>query len=218
MQYNHQIEYTPCYCEENIYNLLKNNISLTQDTYVVFISNRARQIPLWKQSSAPDDDSSTIIWDYHVIALNLNHSTSSSLVYDLDSRLPFPCPLDTYIDQSLKIEVSSLLPEQYQRSYRVIHAAHYLANFSSDRSHMLTHGTGEGTTKVYRMPPPMYPRIVNEKKERNTFQQYVDFDSLSDDDTPLSFDQKKERIRHGNYGAILNEQEFLYHFLHWETK
>lgn len=56
---SHAIEftYTACYCEENAYHLcqqLKDHH--TDQMFVVFISNPARQIPVWHQRASDRED------------------------------------------------------------------------------------------------------------------------------------------------------------------
>ena len=59
----------------------------------IFISNENKTVPLWKQSAAEDPEH-PVVWDYHVIMI------SENLVYDLDTRLPFPCSFDDYSKQT----------------------------------------------------------------------------------------------------------------------
>ncbi|KAK6046194.1 hypothetical protein COOONC_16302 [Cooperia oncophora] len=61
----------------------------------------------------------------------------SAVVWDLDTRLPFPCTFDEYW-------IGSVQPQrggnstQYGRYFRMVPCAEYLLHFSSDRSHMKT--------------------------------------------------------------------------------
>ncbi|CAN0188285.1 unnamed protein product, partial [Laminaria digitata] len=60
--------YTSHYCEENTLLLCRDLIGPAEATgvalYVVFISNRARQVPVWCQSLA-DSEYEPVLWDYH---------------------------------------------------------------------------------------------------------------------------------------------------------
>lgn len=60
--------YTSYYCEENVLRLYK---SLADDAtaagvelHVVFVSNVARQVPIWCQVLA-EDENQPVLWDYH---------------------------------------------------------------------------------------------------------------------------------------------------------
>ena len=100
-----------------------NNNSLTETYFVVFISNPRKCVPMFHQvaaqqrSSEEDDDSSEessssknhppVFWDYHVILLAESSSSSSSsslnhhtVIYDMDSDLPYPCPIKDYLGRS----------------------------------------------------------------------------------------------------------------------
>lgn len=79
----------------------------------------------------------------------------------------------------------------HRRLFRVVTAASYLKNFSSDRSHMLqnknyanTSGGGSGddgaTTKnsEYMSPPPSCPCIVSANGDTNTFPNYLEMPSF----------------------------------------
>ncbi|KAH7721752.1 protein N-terminal glutamine amidohydrolase-like protein [Aphelenchoides avenae] len=84
--------YAACYCEENIWQLCKSikcdDDSRLQPFYVVFISNDEKK-------------------DYHVILLRHADSKSQrSLVYDLDTTLPFPCTFEEYFEKAIGSEES----------------------------------------------------------------------------------------------------------------
>jgi len=152
--------YTSCYCEENVWKLCESirneNIEHLNQYHVVFISNDKRQIPIWMQSNQ-DDPLTPVVWDYHVILVR--KTTTSSMVYDLDSILPFPCPLEQYTQQALRSEKD--LKKHYHRRFRVIEASRFLETFASDRSHM-KQSNGE-----YVKPPPSYPPIRTDEEEMN---------------------------------------------------
>ncbi|KAI9597295.1 N-terminal glutamine amidase-domain-containing protein [Syncephalis fuscata] len=129
-----ETQYTKQYCEENIYLLSKQLLAVdpTSNALVVFISNERRAVPLWAQS-ASRDDSTLVIWDYHVILIN--QTASSCIVYDFDALLPFPCLFHKYVDAAFKPNMQLL--NIYQRQFRVVPAVDYVKHFSSDRSHMV---------------------------------------------------------------------------------
>ncbi|KAI7868560.1 N-terminal glutamine amidase-domain-containing protein [Spinellus fusiger] len=150
--------YTSHYCEENIYQLCKTvqekNSALLKDLTVIFISNEQRSIPLWKQNMCRNEW--PVIWDYHVI---LHCRTSvTSVIYDFDTVLQFPCSALDYIKESLRPEYT--LKEEFKRWFRCVPAIEYLCGFASDRSHMLKEG-------VYCAPPPNYMPICTAEHTMN---------------------------------------------------
>ncbi|KAI8645368.1 N-terminal glutamine amidase-domain-containing protein [Parasitella parasitica] len=130
------LEYTSCYCEENIYMLCleitKKKPELLDDFSVIFISNNNRSVPLWQQKAGRGDEH-VVLWDYHVV-LYLKQD-SESLIYDFDSLLPFPSPADFYALETFKPNL--LVKDEFKHSFRFIPAKTYLDYFSSDRSHMV---------------------------------------------------------------------------------
>ena len=148
--------YTSCYCEENVWKLCdkiqksKNLVRLQEEekTFVVFISNKKRTVPLWSQS-ASEDEEGLVIWDYHVIFVIKNELNST--VLDLDSSLPYPSEFDSYSKYTFKSDKG--IKEQYHRKFRVINSKDFLINFASDRSHM------KDETGQWIKPPPAYPCI-----------------------------------------------------------
>ena len=113
--------YAKCYCEENVWKLCElikdKGENLLERYSVVFISNEAKTVPLWKQkaSSQGQDMDYLVIWDYHVILLesqpqsDTEEDKTSGLrsrknrVYDLDTVLEFPCDLDIYFQHSIRV-------------------------------------------------------------------------------------------------------------------
>ncbi|XP_051246935.1 protein N-terminal glutamine amidohydrolase [Dicentrarchus labrax] len=152
--------YTSCYCEENVWKLCEfvrtEQTASLDELFVVFISNENRMVPLWKQKSGRRDQ--PVIWDYHVVLLQVGLQ-SDSLVYDLDSELPFPCSLQLYADQALRSDRN--IRPAYHRKLRVVPADSFLLNFASDRSHMRN---PDGTWKT---PPPLYPPIHTAECQMN---------------------------------------------------
>lgn len=78
--------------------------------YAVFISNEAKQAPMWHQG-AGDAESGMVVWDYHVVALT--SGPRGDWVYDLDTTLPFPCPAQQYIQQAFRTD-ARILPKFQQ--------------------------------------------------------------------------------------------------------
>lgn len=152
--------YTSCYCEENVWHLCKavkdNHPSCVIDCFCVFISNDDQTIPLWEQTASTRDDG-LVVWDYHVIFIH--KMPDGSFVYDLDTRLNFPCPFKIYLDNGVH-SCESLKP-QFHRMFRVISAEEFLTTFASDRSHMINE---EGE---WLKPPPEYSCIKTENSTNN---------------------------------------------------
>ncbi|XP_029942504.1 protein N-terminal glutamine amidohydrolase [Salarias fasciatus] len=172
--------YTSCYCEENVWKLCEfirseKTQSLDQLS-AVFISNDNRTVPLWKQKSGRTGQ--PVIWDYHVVLLQTG-SGSESLIYDLDSELPFPCSLDRYIHQALRSD-RAIRPE-YHRKLRVVPADVFLSTFASDRSHMRN---GDGS---WKMPPPPYPPISTAESHMN-LDDFISMDPAAGGGTVFSLD------------------------------
>ena len=165
----HDCVYTACYCEENVYCLLKDQPQGKGHWrwFAVFVSNPEQAVVVHHQRPGAGTDNS-VVWDYHVMAVALPrsptaHSCSSSslcgsspslhaYVYDFDSTLPFPCALDDYVAQALAPRATGLQLSPPQLKW--IPARAYLASFSSDRAHMRSPQGG------WLSPPPSYKPIV----------------------------------------------------------
>ncbi|KAI9336877.1 N-terminal glutamine amidase-domain-containing protein [Pilaira anomala] len=160
------LTYTRCYCEENIYLLCQEikekQKELLESSYVVYISNPNKTVPLWKQKAGVN--SQPVIWDYHVILY------VEGMIYDYDTVLPFPCNATEYFIQTFKPELN--LKSQFDRYFRVVRAETYLLEFSSDRNHMIKE---DGT---YYAEPPTYPPIKSSGNPNNLF----DFISMERND------------------------------------
>ncbi|KAI0232979.1 Protein N-terminal glutamine amidohydrolase [Lamellibrachia satsuma] len=164
--------YTKSYCEENVWKLcehvqLSGHPSKLQHCYAVFISNEKKAVPIWKQKASTDAQV-PIIWDYHVIFLYEGETVT--LVYDIDSVLSFPCSFDTYIREALPQD--DLLKPEFRRYFRVVCANTFLANFASDRKHMLKDNTD------WMMPPPSYP-CIRTLESSNNLQEFISMKTSS---------------------------------------
>ncbi|XP_012673954.1 protein N-terminal glutamine amidohydrolase isoform X2 [Clupea harengus] len=177
--------YTSCYCEENIWKLCEyikaQPQHCIQDVYAVFISNERRMVPLWKQKSCRRDQ--PVVWDYHVILLHTGNR--ESYVYDLDTTLPFPCPLSLYEKEAFRSDHG--LKESYWRKLRVIPAETFLSSFASDRSHM------KDEVGHWRMLPPSYPCLETAESKMN-------LDSFISMDAQIG------------WGKVYSLAEFVQHF------
>ncbi|AEC10029.1 Protein N-terminal glutamine amidohydrolase alpha beta roll [Arabidopsis thaliana x Arabidopsis arenosa] len=178
-----RFQHTPYYCEENVYLLCKtlceNGVAeaTCSDLFVVFISNEKKQVPLWHQKASTRADG-VVLWDYHVICVQRKkESDSEPLVWDLDSTLPFPSPLASYVTET--IQPSFQLFAEYQRFFRIVHAPLFFKHFASDRRHM-KEPDGSWTAQ-----PPPYEPIVAQDGILHNLSEYI---AMSGADTLSSLD------------------------------
>ncbi|PPD76956.1 hypothetical protein GOBAR_DD26113 [Gossypium barbadense] len=122
-------------------------------------------IPLWHQKASHRADG-VILWDYHVICVQRKKDGGTHLVWDLDSSLPFPCPLATYVSETIR--PSFQLFSEFQRFFRVVHAPLFLRHFASDRRHMKD---SEGN---FTAQPPPYEPIVAEDGSVHNLNEYME--------------------------------------------
>lgn len=132
----------PFFCEENVWHLLR---ATPTAAWAVFI--RAPHGPVWMTMQRPAAPSDVIGWDYHVIALV---EGTPARVADLDSHLPFPCPLDRYLQESFP----SVAPPEGRPRFRVVSSEAYRAGLRTDRRHMKD---AEGR---WVHPPPPWPPLT----------------------------------------------------------
>jgi protein N-terminal glutamine amidohydrolase len=145
--------YTKLFCEENIWQLAKSLIKSDIDEkkiHVMFITNHNKHIAIYNQLAT--EPNQAVIWDYHVILiLKIKQSVC---VFDFDSRLDFPTPINNYFQHSLPDNIKT----EYHSQFRMIAADNYLQNFYSDRSHM--------KNIIADADFPQYPAIVPSSKEK----------------------------------------------------
>ncbi|KAJ7632478.1 N-terminal glutamine amidase-domain-containing protein [Roridomyces roridus] len=101
--------YTPYYCEENVY--LACEAMASEDVSAVFISNHEKTVALWNQKLSQDPQF-PVFWDYHCVLLF--RGPEQFYIYDLDTRLPCPCPLKDYLNQTFRQDI----PESFHRFAR----------------------------------------------------------------------------------------------------
>ncbi|CUS08653.1 unnamed protein product [Tuber aestivum] len=171
-----ELVYTRCYCEENIYCLVRDRVPSDSRKYftVAFVSNAMKSI---KTPPLP------VTWDYHVLLI---HHPPSALatIYDFDTTLPFPCPFAEYYTKTLYgpaewEEYGEMLDPVQVRAYvanrprffRLVGASEYLRTFASTRKHMMNPGGMEG---MWLADPPVYPPITCEMGE-DTLHMFLDF-------------------------------------------
>jgi hypothetical protein len=125
--------YTPLFCEENIWQLCRSLTSTgipADQLRVLFLSNSSKDVIVMNQQFT--DPHAAVAYDYHVILKY--YPDDETLLFDFDSRLPFPIDWKTYQLQSFPDQAS--LPPGQCMMIRDIPADEYLECFTSDRSHM----------------------------------------------------------------------------------
>jgi len=132
-------QYQAFYCEENIWQLAKQRNE--SDGEVWFIINPQQSVAMAMQQAATDQ--AFLVWDYHVV-----YYSPTEGIFDLDTLCDFPCEPQEYLQASF-LDFSPSLDEEYAPYFRVIAAKDYLAEFSSDRTHML-----DKQGKYSATPPP----------------------------------------------------------------
>ncbi len=132
-----QMKYCPYYCEENIWHLCQEEPFLSQTRKVVFVSNKNRCVAIKHQRTG-----GLVHWDYHVVLLLQGGGWK---IADLDTLLPFPCPVETYLSESF---IATEAPV-----FSVVNADEYVRHFTSDRRHMIDRNG------KYLNPPPSWNMI-----------------------------------------------------------
>ncbi|KAL7438865.1 hypothetical protein ACHAXH_004976 [Discostella pseudostelligera] len=209
----------------------------TYEYHVVFISNKARCCPFYHQRAKPAQfGDECVFWDYHVIVIRTTTTSSSSIipssavassekttinscaktttteVLDVDSWLPYPCPINIYLDETFRPDTLKMTTTVYHPRFRVIPAHQYLQYFYSDRMHMFANG-------MWLARPPEYPPIMNgvmyanenrtewtEEKNENVsnLQQYIDMIPSSSSSDGKTTDERM--------GTVLTHDEFRARF------
>ena len=101
-----------------------------------------------------------VVWDYHVILVYIGDD--STLIYDLDTTLPFPASFNEYCEATFGSDAQ--LKEGYHRKLRMVPAQKFLATFASDRRHM-KRPDAEG--EEWLQPPPPWPCIKTDAAIHN---------------------------------------------------
>ncbi|KAL6505967.1 hypothetical protein OROHE_022686 [Orobanche hederae] len=147
-----RFSHTPYYCEENVYFLCKK---LVDDG--IAKSDGSDLIPLWHQKASHRADGKR------------KESNLPHLVWDLDSSLPFPSPLPTYVAETIR--PSFKLFSEFQRVFRIVHAPIFLRSFASDRRHM------KDSAGNWLNPPPSYEAIVAQDGTTHNLNEYMEMSS-----------------------------------------
>ena len=155
IQTKEQCKYCACFCEENVYWLIKElrqrhpesklwAIVCTTPNGVCLDQEAANSggpsnggVALFMQSQGMHESGGMVVWDYHVFVRELGENRD--LVYDLDSMLGFPTETAAYVFATFRPDISLSLdggkwPKRY---FKCIDGDCYLSRFSSDRSHMM---------------------------------------------------------------------------------
>jgi len=144
--------YTPFYCEENVWQLAREERFLEHETLAVIISGRGPSRRLWYQRNALHP-ALPVHWDYHLVLLSYNDGWQ---VWDLDTTLELPVPVETYVHKTfLQANVEAGNTDVI---LRLIPVGEFVRDFSSDRSHM------ELPSGEWAAPPPEWPMIMQGAK------------------------------------------------------
>ena len=157
------LDYQAFYCEENVWRLLARQMFPAAKAWAVIVSSQSRRFVARRQKAGRPVDG-LVCWDYHVFAV-VDDQVGTRLALDLDSDLPFPCPLLRYLEESFL----SMGRASQQPRFLVIAAMDYLTGLASDRSHMRR---PDGS---YIAPPPPWPAPRGEGT--NTFMSWIEMSS-----------------------------------------
>lgn len=161
------LDYQARYCEENVWRLLGRGELEGRRAWAVVVTSRSGLIAALRQRAGRPGDG-LVCWDYHVFAV-VDDQDGTRLALDLDSDLPFPCPLARYLDESFPRMREGRRRPTIQPIFRVMAACDYLTGLVSDRSHMLK---PDGS---YMAPPPPWP--APGRGESNTLTALIDVSS-----------------------------------------
>ena len=189
----------PYYCEENVWRLAyRKTQEPTQERYFAcFVSNPNKTCAMLHQLAGPDDDNQPVCWDYHVILVGWNKQERNALVYDIDSRLPYPSRMDDYLGHSFSRNGKGFAPS-FAPQFRLVPADLYRQYFTSDRTHMY-----DAKTSTWNAPPPHYacisPAVPLESNHDGscrdagiTLQQYLTFGTEANHEQMMNSNVPKE--------------------------
>jgi len=162
------LDYQARYCEENVWRLLARSELSVRRAWAVIVSSLSGHVVALRQRAGRPGDG-LVCWDYHVFAM-VENADGTRLALDLDSDLPFPCPLARYLADGFPPTHDERRQPGFrpifQPIFRVIAAADYLTGLASDRSHMRK---PDGS---YLAPPPPWPAPGRGKS--NTLMAWID--------------------------------------------
>lgn len=138
--------YTENFCEENIWHLGRN-LCPPRDPggfAALVLVGRQMGLPVFAQRKGGLTE--PVWWDYHVIL----QDREKNLIYDFDSRLPFPCTQEEYVSKTFA--PAGVWPVSWQPLVRAVPLPTFLHRFDSDRSHMID-GRGRPLSPFPPWPP-----------------------------------------------------------------
>ncbi len=139
------LSHMPFFCEENVWLLAQRSDLFVGPTEVVVIFGVAGAEPrvaCWYQRAGEPDEA--VLWDYHVVLAE--RRPNEVVVWDLDTRLPLPCPALAWV--ALTFQDPGRVPLRFHPRFRVVASADYVRELASDRSHM------KDAKGRWRKPPP----------------------------------------------------------------
>ena len=199
----------PCDCactaclldsEENVWWLCRRLLQRgdVHAAHCLFISNPDRRVLMLRQRAGSNKRDGLVVWDYHVIAVAA--VAGCCYVLDVDSSLPFPCPLGSYMEASFPSVATHLRP-----LFRLIPAAAYITHFASDRSHMRRE---DGS---WHVQPPSWPSIQPaDQSASNNIQAYITMAQLQARLVNGHTQQfREEELAEEQYGRVLTMQQLI---------
>jgi hypothetical protein len=136
----------PFFCEENIWHLAQSS-EVTGTERLVLVISGAEGVACWHQKAG--DEGAPILWDYHVVLAALDPGLQAWQLWDLDGRLGYPVPAETWLRTTFPFP--DRVPARFQPRFAVIPAADYVRTLSTDRSHM------RDAQGAWLKPPPPWP-------------------------------------------------------------
>jgi hypothetical protein len=170
-------DHCPFFCEENAYRLARALVpeQVARAPALLFITNDARAVGMAGQRAGASP-SGFVVWDYHVVVCS--GTGAGARIWDLDSRLPFPCPAAAYLAASFPS-----VPARHAPRFRLVDADGQLA-LCSDRRHMRDDDGG------WLHPPPPWAPIG----DGHTLDRFLDLaDPIAGE--VLDLDALRERFR-----------------------
>ena len=161
------LDYAAFYCEENVWRLLARPELAEVQAWAVLVSSARREVVLLRQRAGRIGDG-LIHWDYHAFAVAVD-PLQGRMALDLDSDLPFPCPLARYLEDSFPRDVQ----RAFGPRFRVVPAADYVKGLVSDRSHMRR---PDGS---WLAPPPPWPAPGSDTGRPSVLMDWVDMGTRS---------------------------------------
>lgn len=166
--------------------------------FAVFISNANMSVVLYSQklAKAPEEP---VVWDYHVVLLELRSEDHKAYIWDFDTTLPFVTPLAAYVRATFPGQ--SALKEQYRSLFRIVRADHFAAYFASDRSHM------RDDKGDWQATPPAYSCVVARDGETMRLDRYRTIPHPDDErPPPKSGFLAGTSVDKDTYGAVVDLQ------------